>query len=88
MQLVCAGELTTSAAAAPTQAMWVGIVVSALAGYGALGFMLALICAYGATAAEMVKTMRKVLQVRPCQPNVTESSCRLTVGFVGVQALV
>ena len=58
------GEALTQRGAAPTPAMWLGISVSALAGYGAMGFMLALIAAYGATMSEIVKTLRKVLQVR------------------------
>jgi hypothetical protein len=48
---------------APSVSMWGAIGVSSLAGYGAMGFMLALICAYGATTAEVAKTFRKVVQV-------------------------
>lgn len=52
----------------PEPSMWLGILLSALAGYGAMSFMLALINAYGVTTTEILKTMRKVLQVCSSTP--------------------
>ena len=64
-----AGELQLTLHALPSipsGEVCAGIVVSALAGYGAMSFMLALIDTYGATTTEVVKTLRKVMQVRAC----------------------
>jgi hypothetical protein len=55
--------LWKDASQAPDYSVWLGILLSALAGYGAMSFMLALISAYGVTLTEILKTMRKVLQV-------------------------
>lgn len=43
--------------------IWCIIVLSAIAGYGAMGFMLTLISMYGVTTTELVKTVRKALNV-------------------------
>lgn len=55
-------------------ALWVGMLLSALAGYGAMSFMLALINAYGVTTTEVVKTMRKVMQARTPAPQLSPLS--------------
>ena len=73
-----AGELQLTLHARPSipsGEVCAGIVVSALAGYGAMSFMLALIDAYGATTTEVVKTLRKVMQVRACKLCASRVAC-------------
>jgi hypothetical protein len=63
-----AGELTREpkdALIAASAWEWVVITSSAIAGYGSMSFMLLLIDSYGVVTTEAIKTIRKVLQVRP-----------------------
>lgn len=60
--------------------IWVIVIASAMAGYGAMSFMLVMISMYGVTTTEVVKTLRKVCISALCGPvsmSYRQSSHRL-----------
>eukprot|EP00892_Ulva_mutabilis_P011866 jgi/Ulvmu1/9051/UM005_0144.1 len=67
MTLIASGEVSEihvhSQSAISDPKICITIILSAVAGYGAMSFMLLLISMYGVTTTELVKTVRKVLNV-------------------------